>query len=81
MHTLRKLIFYLSLLLVTFPSIAAEEIPEINFEKFTLANGLRVIVHEDHKIPVVAVNCLLIDAILKIESESIFIPYSRLAIP
>ena len=56
MFTLRKLIFYLSLLLVTFPSIAVEEIPEINFEKFTLANGLRVIVHEDHKIPVVAVN-------------------------
>ena len=56
MFTLRKLIFYLSLLLVTFPSIAVEEIPEINFEKFTLANGLRVIVHEDHKLPVVAVN-------------------------
>ena len=56
MYTLRKLIFSLSLLLVIFPSIAAEEIPEINFEKFTLANGLRVIVHEDHKIPVVAVN-------------------------
>ena len=56
MYTLRKLIFYLSLLLVTFPSIAAEEISEINFEKFTLTNGLRVIVHEDHKLPVVAVN-------------------------
>ena len=56
MFTLRKLIFYLSLLLVTFPSIAVEEISEINFEKFTLANGLRVIVHEDHKLPVVAVN-------------------------
>ena len=56
MFTLRKLIFYFSLLLVTFPSIAVEEIPEINFEKFTLANGLRVIVHEDHKLPVVAVN-------------------------
>lgn len=31
-------------------------IPEIAFETFTLDNGLRVIVHEDHKAPIVAVN-------------------------
>ena len=30
--------------------------PEIEYDKFTLPNGLRVIVHEDRKIPVVAVN-------------------------
>ncbi len=29
---------------------------DIPFEKFTLPNGLRVIVHEDHKAPIVAVN-------------------------
>jgi zinc protease len=29
---------------------------EIPFEKFTLANGLTVIVHEDHKAPIVALN-------------------------
>src|SRR4051794_7233108 len=30
--------------------------PEINAEQFTLDNGLTVIVHEDHKTPIVAVN-------------------------
>jgi zinc protease len=30
--------------------------PEIPFESFTLANGLKVIVHEDNKAPIVAVN-------------------------
>ena len=33
-----------------------EDIPDIKYEKFTLPNGLRVLVHEDHKIPIVAVN-------------------------
>ena len=32
------------------------EVPEISFETFTLDNGLTVIVHEDHKVPMVAVN-------------------------
>ncbi len=32
------------------------KIPRIDFEKFTLANGLDVILHEDHKLPVVHVN-------------------------
>lgn len=31
-------------------------IPDIPYTKFVLANGLTVLVHEDHKIPVVAVN-------------------------
>ena len=31
-------------------------LPEIAYEKFVLDNGLRVIVHEDHKAPIVAVN-------------------------
>ena len=35
---------------------AMEDIPDIKYEKFTLPNGLRVLVHEDHKIPIVAVN-------------------------
>ena len=35
---------------------ALEDIPDIKYEKFTLPNGLRVLVHEDHKIPIVAVN-------------------------
>ena len=31
-------------------------IPEINYDVFTLDNGLTVIVHEDRKVPMVAVN-------------------------
>ena len=32
------------------------QIPELKFEKFTLANGLDVIFHEDHSTPIVGVN-------------------------
>ena len=35
---------------------SAASLPEIPFEKFVLPNGLTVIVHEDHKAPIVAVN-------------------------
>ena len=35
---------------------SALPIPEINYEKFTLNNGLTVVVHEDRKVPMVAVN-------------------------
>jgi zinc protease len=31
-------------------------VPPIHFESFTLENGLRVLVHEDHSTPIVAVN-------------------------
>jgi zinc protease len=33
----------------------AQGIPKIRFEKYTLANGLEVILHEDHSVPLVAV--------------------------
>ncbi|MCP4201550.1 MAG: insulinase family protein [bacterium] len=32
------------------------EIPDVPYESFTLDNGMTVIVHEDHKAPIVAVN-------------------------
>jgi zinc protease len=32
------------------------QIPELKFQKFTLANGLNVILHEDHATPIVGVN-------------------------
>ncbi len=32
------------------------EVPEIEYETFKLDNGLTVIVHEDHKVPMVAIN-------------------------
>ena len=35
---------------------AAQSTPDIPYERFVLANGLTVIVHEDHKAPIVAVN-------------------------
>src|SRR5690606_32805690 len=40
------------------PPAAASEAPDLNldYERFTLDNGLRVIVHEDRKAPVVAVS-------------------------
>ena len=51
----RVLIFPLAIILSL--SISAnDDLPEIEFQKFSLPNGLRVIVHEDRKIPVVAVN-------------------------
>ena len=33
-----------------------QAIPEIGFERYTLPNGLEVILHEDHSVPLVAVN-------------------------
>jgi len=39
------------------PALAAElPIPDISYQKFTLDNGLTLIVHEDHKAPIVAIN-------------------------
>ena len=35
---------------------AAATLPEIKYEKYRLANGLEVILHEDHSTPVVAVD-------------------------
>ena len=35
---------------------SAPAIPDVPYEKFVLANGLTVLVHEDHKAPIVAVN-------------------------
>ena len=32
------------------------EAPEIRYEKYKLANGLEVLLHEDHKLPIVAVD-------------------------
>jgi zinc protease len=47
----------LAWILVTWSAISlgAETLPEIPFEEFRLDNGLRVIVHEDHKAPIVGV--------------------------
>lgn len=34
----------------------AQEVPQLKFEKYTLPNGLEVILHEDHSTPIVSVN-------------------------
>lgn len=34
----------------------AQQVPKLKFEKYTLANGLEVILHEDHSTPIVSVN-------------------------
>ena len=52
---------FLILATVTIGSIQAYgqpelEVPDIEFETFTLDNGLTVVVHEDRKVPMVAVN-------------------------
>ena len=38
------------------PPLAAQSAVEIPYERFVLPNGLTVLVHEDHKAPIVAVN-------------------------
>jgi zinc protease len=37
-------------------SLGAQATPRIQFEKYTLPNGLQVILHEDHSTPIVTVN-------------------------
>ncbi len=43
-------------LLATATSLFTQTLPEMKFEKYELPNGLDVILHEDHSIPVVTVN-------------------------
>jgi zinc protease len=38
------------------PTIGAQTVPKIQYEKTTLVNGLEVILHEDHSTPIVVVN-------------------------
>src|SRR5438445_11431903 len=38
------------------PATAAPPAPQIKYEKYTLKNGLNVILYEDHRLPLVAAN-------------------------
>jgi zinc protease len=38
------------------PASSASPLPQINYQKYTLKNGLDVILYEDHRLPLVAVN-------------------------
>ena len=56
MH-IRRRIAWLALLAMAGAAPAyTQTIPEIRFERYTLPNGLEVILHEDHSVPLVAVN-------------------------
>jgi zinc protease len=51
--------FHFALLIVVLAISASSQvgaIPDISYQKFVLDNGLTLIVHEDHKAPIVAVN-------------------------
>jgi len=49
-------VVWLVVTLILTPALAADDLPELQFEKYELPNGLDVILHEDHTIPMVAVN-------------------------
>src|ERR1700760_3536457 len=57
---MRKFCLLLSAILITFTSAVAADSPaswpEVKFEKYKLPNGLEVILSEDHRLPLVAVN-------------------------
>jgi predicted Zn-dependent peptidase len=56
MRSIPRLAITLGLALLAAPALAQQEVPPIELETFTLDNGLKVIVHEDHSTPIVAVN-------------------------
>jgi zinc protease len=49
-------ILLLAVTLLTAPPAAAQSAVTIPYQRFTLSNGLTLIVHEDHKAPIVALN-------------------------
>lgn len=53
---LATLLLALGLFSVTAFAQSQQKLPEIKYEKFTLPNGLTVITHEDHRLPLVAVD-------------------------
>ena len=52
----RNVIAPVVLALFAYGTAQAQSIPKIPFEKYTLPNGLQVILHEDHSVPLVSVN-------------------------
>src|ERR687886_122938 len=53
---MRKTIVCLAFAVATAAFAATPPIIDIPYQKYTLKNGLTLIVHEDHKAPIVAVN-------------------------
>jgi zinc protease len=55
-RTSAALVLLSALATPAFAAPATFVVPEVAYQQFTLANGLTVLVHEDHKAPIVAVN-------------------------
>jgi zinc protease len=55
---IKKALFAIAIVALTAPGLAATQLPDIDipYTKTVLPNGLTLIVHEDHKAPIVAVN-------------------------
>ena len=51
-----KFLFLCVVFILLAGAAAAQDVPELKFEKYTLGNGLQVILHEDHSLPLAAVN-------------------------
>lgn len=49
-------LFTLATALLALPAFAAQEDIQVPYKRYVLDNGLRLVVHEDHKAPIVAVN-------------------------
>jgi zinc protease len=52
----RVLLVTVGYLIAAAGAAGAQAVPKIKFEKYTLPNGLEVILHEDHSTPIVSVN-------------------------
>ena len=52
----RALLVAVGYLISAAGAAGAQAVPKIKFEKYTLPNGLEVILHEDHSTPIVSVN-------------------------
>ena len=52
----RGLLVAVGYLIAAAGTAGAQAVPKIKFEKYTLPNGLEVILHEDHSTPIVSVN-------------------------
>ena len=77
---LRKYKIFLISLLFTNTAIGADMV-NINFKEFKLDNGLRLIVHEDHKAPIVAVNLWYqpLDQKMKLKEKQVLHTYSNIS--
>lgn len=53
-----RISYYLLLCLLSLPFLANAQLNPVKFERYTLGNGLKVILHEEHSTPIVVVSVL-----------------------